>query len=112
MAGFETIIEHKYKYPRYAHRETIDGSTTIQHIGDVEVSIWRAEWVKASRINDLIRSHFPQSSDEDYIVIDQGVPEQILEGHDLFNITVRAQRFVKSNQMADAHNDWLQRSVQ
>lgn len=112
MAGFETVIEHSYKYPRHAHRETIDGSTTVQYIGDVEVKLWRAEWVKASRIDDLIRQYFPQDSDTAFIIVDRGEPEQILEGHDLFNITVRAQRFVKSGELSTAYNDWLQRSVQ
>lgn len=85
-----------YKYPRNVTRPLIDGTAITQRMGHIEIIEWRAEWVKAERIRDLVKENFPQESDEDFVVNGEPSIQVVsgLDGHNLFNVSLKATRYV------------------
>jgi len=92
---YEFVREYTYIYPRLRAVELLDGTTIGQQMGSVEKKVWKCEWVKYDRINTVITAAFPQTADTDFVIEGKPGVERVLgEGHDLWNITVTASRFL------------------
>lgn len=96
--AYEFTKSYTYKYPRVRAVELLDGTTVGQKIGYVEKKIWTCEWVKYDRIATVITAAFPQTSDGDYIIEGKpGIERALGEGHDLWNISITASRFLEGD---------------
>jgi len=95
--SFEFIRTTTYRYPRTKVTPTLAGNTSVLIIGDIEVKEVSIEWVKGTRIREVIEEEAPQTElDGFYLDGDPSVERAISEGHDLWNISYRAVRFLPS----------------
>jgi len=95
--SFEFIRTTTYRYPRVQVTPTLVGNTSALIIGDIEVKEFTIEWVKGSRIREVIEEVLPQSEPGDFFMDGEpSVDRTISEGHDLWNISFRATRFLPS----------------
>ena len=90
----EFYRETRYTVPRVAVFTLLNAEAVAQVHGFKEIVDFQLEWIKAERIYEALAERFPQNQDEDYAITFSA--DRIFEGHNLFNVSGRAVRYVET----------------
>jgi hypothetical protein len=95
--AFEFRRSVQYRYQRSALTPTLNGNTIQQTMGDREVIQVTIEWVVADRIFEVLEEEVAQIEASGFVLSGEpNVSRTIGEGHNLFDVSFTASRFLPS----------------